>query len=123
MVREGILGRFVLLVPEELVEEPAHRVSDKPYRAERIHPHDLEALLSILRETAELLPQIPNPIPAVRRDPKDDCLIARAVLARADSLVTGDKDLLSLERLDRVRGLTPRSFWEVLQGNEPPASA
>jgi len=42
--------------------------------AEPIHREDLEELLSILLETAELLPELPEPIPAVVRDPKDDYL-------------------------------------------------
>ena len=60
-----------------------------------------------------------NRIPAVVRDPKDHYLIAHAVLAQADYIVTGAKDLLSLARLDTVRILGPRKFWKTLQGLEP----
>jgi putative PIN family toxin of toxin-antitoxin system len=115
VVREGILGHFSLLVPERLLEELAARVTGKPYLAQRIDHDDLEELLAILRETAEMLPEIEEPIPAVVRDPKDDYLIAHAVLSQADYLVTGDDDLLSLELLDTVRVLSPRQFWDLLK--------
>ena len=69
-------------------------------------------MLEILRETAEMLPEIQEPIPAVVRDPKDDDLIAHAVLGRAVVLVASDEDLPALEHLDTVRILSPRQFWE-----------
>ena len=115
VVRGGILGHFTLLVPERLLQELAARVTDKPYLAERIDREDLEELVTILRETAAMLPEIEEPIPAVVRDPKDDYLIAHAVLGQADYLVTGDDDLLSLERIDTVRVLSPRQFWDLLK--------
>ncbi len=114
VVGAGILGRFTLLVPEGLIGELAGCVKGKPYLAARIRREDLEELFAILRETAELLPEISEPIPAVVRDPKDDYLIAHAVLARADYLVTGDDDLLCLERVETVRILTPRQFVETV---------
>jgi len=35
-------------------------------------------------------------IPKVTRDPKDDMVVATAVAAKADFLITGDKDILAL---------------------------
>ena len=55
------------------------------------------------------------PFPAVVRDPKDDYLIAHAVMGQADYLVTGDDDLLSLGRIDTIRILSPRQFWDLLK--------
>ena len=115
VVREGILGHFTLLVPERLLEELEARVADKPYLAERIDREDLEELVAILRQTAEMLPEIEEPVPAVVRDQKDDYLIAHAVMGQADYLVTGDDDLLSLGRIDAIRILSPRQFWDLLK--------
>lgn len=40
-------------------------------------------------------------IPKVVRDPKDDMVVATAVAAKADFLITGDKDILTLGKSHR----------------------
>jgi len=49
----------------------------------------------------------------VCRDPDDDAILACALEARADYLVTGDMDLLELKIFKGVRIVTPRDF-EIL---------
>jgi predicted nucleic acid-binding protein len=44
------------------------------------------------------------------RDPDDDLIIATAVVAKADRLVTGDNDLLALGEHHGVRIVSPRQF-------------
>ena len=41
---------------------------------------------------------LPKVIPAISRDPDDDYLLALAKVGKADILITGDKDLLVLEK-------------------------
>jgi putative PIN family toxin of toxin-antitoxin system len=61
--------------------------------------------------TALVLPRLRGPIPRVCRDPKDDYLIAAAIWADADILISGDKDLLALrENLERPRIISPAEF-------------
>lgn len=56
----------------------------------------------------------PQPLPgAVCRDPEDDAILATAVAAAADLLVTGDADLLALGHYRGVRILLPADFWRV----------
>jgi putative PIN family toxin of toxin-antitoxin system len=50
----------------------------------------------------------------VCRDPDDDVVLATARSGRADYLVTGDEDLLTLKRYHGTRILLPREFWEIL---------
>ncbi len=50
----------------------------------------------------------------VGRDSKDDKFLACAVEAKADYLITGDKDLLVLKEHGEIKILTPREFLEVL---------
>ena len=47
-------------------------------------------------------------------DPKDDMVVATAVAAKADYLVTGDEKLLRLGSFHGVRIVTPRAFLDVL---------
>ena len=115
IVRSAIRGEFTLLVPEALLEELVAAVARKPYLRERIRPEEMAALAEVLKAVAEIIPRITAPIPRVTRDPKDDYLIAYALVGRADYLVTGDKDLLVLEQVDDLRILTPRAFLTLLK--------
>lgn len=115
IVRAAILGEFVLLLPEELPTEFATRAREKPYLAKRIRPEEVEELVQILSDIAEMIPKITEPIPAVTRDPKDDYLIAYALVGAADYLVTGDQDLLVLGQVDDVKIVTPRAFATLLE--------
>lgn len=45
-------------------------------------------------------------------DPDDDPLLATALAGEANYLVTGDKGVLGLERVESVRILTARAFLE-----------
>ncbi|MGH8705166.1 MAG: putative toxin-antitoxin system toxin component, PIN family [Burkholderiales bacterium] len=47
-------------------------------------------------------------------DPGDDYLLAMAAAAEADYLVTGDRALLSLNRVAETRIVTPRRFAAIL---------
>ena len=56
----------------------------------------------------------PSPIPV--RDEDDQWVLASALAAKADVLVTGDKDLLDVAH--EVSGLTitdPRGFWNLVK--------
>lgn len=49
-------------------------------------------------------------------DPPDARVLATALAARADVLVTGDQDLLSVDdRVEELRIVDPRGFWEHLR--------
>lgn len=87
-------------------------LDDKLREKFEIEPDDVP-LLAAYRERAHLVE--PAPLPkAVCRDPDDDAVLAAAVAARADVIVTGDNDLLVLKEYEGVRILSPRQFVELL---------
>jgi len=51
----------------------------------------------------------------VCRDPDDVKVLGLATAARADCIVTGDRDLLVLERWQGIAILSPRSFAEMIR--------
>ena len=55
----------------------------------------------------------------VTSDPDDDIFIECADAARADYLITGDKDLLSLAHYGRIEIVTPRQYLDRQEGNQP----
>lgn len=66
-----------------------------------------------LRHQVRLVEALPLPTP-VCRDPDDDVVLATAAAAKADAIVTGDRDLLVLEAYQDVRILSPRQFLEAI---------
>jgi putative PIN family toxin of toxin-antitoxin system len=114
VVEAGILGEFTLLLPEALLEEFSTKIPGKPYLAKRITPAEMKQFTNILLAHSETIPKITETIPAVTRDPKDDYLLAYAVVGEADFLVSGDEDLFVLGQVQGVRICRPRDFLEQL---------
>ena len=58
--------------------------------------------------------ELSEPVSSVKicRDPDDDKFINCAIDAKAIYIVSGDNDLLSIEKYDGIEILTVRKFWE-----------
>jgi len=58
----------------------------------------------------------PSQLPGVSiQDKADLTILAAAITAGAQVLVTGDKELLDLGRVENLKILSPRQFWEELK--------
>jgi putative PIN family toxin of toxin-antitoxin system len=65
--------------------------------------------LTVIEALAEIYE--PEPLPMqVSRNRDDDMVLALAVAARVDAIVTGDRDLLSLGSWDRIPIKSPSAF-------------
>lgn len=110
-----IANEFTLLLPEALLEEIVQTVQLKRRLSDRIPVKDLQEVVIILQEFGETIPRIDQPIPEMTRDPKDDYLLAYALIGDADYLVTGDKDLLVLrDTITEFLIINPRQFSAIL---------
>lgn len=109
-----IQGAFTLIVPPDLLEELERVATRKPRLAKRIRLDQLARLRALLIAIGELVPAIEETIPAITRDRKDDYLLAYAFVSEADYLVTGDDDLLILDKLGALVILSPPAFAELL---------
>jgi putative PIN family toxin of toxin-antitoxin system len=68
---------------------------------------------SILQIVSEAMHSVVSPsqsVQGISRDPDDDSILACALEAGADYLVTGDVDLLELKIFKGIRIVTPREF-------------
>ncbi len=108
-------GQFTLVTSLYLVDEFVH-VLQYPRIAERLQvtEDELAAILAALLSQAEVVPEQLQ-LPGVTRDPKDDAVVACAVEGSADYIVSGDQDLLVLDRYESVTVVTPRHFMKVLR--------
>ncbi len=72
-----------------------------------------ETLLAELLQLAEIV--IPNPLPApVSRDPDDDAVLALAVAAQVDLIVSGDDDLLDLHEYQGIPIVTATEALKIV---------
>ena len=71
-------------------------------------------LVARLARQAEWVSPAPLPLPSSLRDPKDLMVLAAAVAAHADAIVTGDDDLLSLQSFEGIPIMKARESLEKL---------
>ncbi|PKN19628.1 MAG: putative toxin-antitoxin system toxin component, PIN family [Deltaproteobacteria bacterium HGW-Deltaproteobacteria-6] len=76
----------------------------------KITPADITEISAIVSEAATEIIHDLSPVPNICRDPNDDMIIACAVDAHADYIVTGDEDLLILKKYKGVVIINPRNF-------------
>ena len=77
----------------------------------------VDSIEQFLREH-EVVPRPAKPAGVEVRDPDDRWILASALAATADVLVTGDRDLLDLGARAPLRIIDPRGFWALLRDKE-----
>jgi putative PIN family toxin of toxin-antitoxin system len=54
-----------------------------------------------------------DPLKRICRDPNDDMVLECGVLAGADFIISGDKDLLTIGNYEGIKILSPREFLDL----------
>jgi putative PIN family toxin of toxin-antitoxin system len=103
-------GRIELVTSPGLLSEIG-AVLARPRMRRYLSLDEGERFVSDLASVTVLEADPPGPHPAVCRDPADDYLVALAIAADVDVVVSGDLDVLSLVQTDLVV-LTPRGLIE-----------
>jgi len=76
----------------------------------KLSSSDLSEITTIVTEAASEMLHKTDSLGRICRDPDDDMVIACAVDANADYIVTGDEDLLILKRYKDIVIINPRNF-------------
>ena len=104
-----ILSEHDLLTAEVVLEELERILSTKI----KLSPTVIEETITFLRQY-HVEPKPRELLPIQVADPDDAWVLASAVKAEADVLITGDPDLLSIAtEVEEVRIVNPRGFWEM----------
>ena len=117
LLRAADRGAFTLFLSRELLADLARPLLNRPKLQERYGYEQREVALFLdrLRRSYELVTELPDLTGAVPLDPKDDVIVATAVAAKADYLVTSDrKHLLPLGVYEGIRLVEPRVFLDQL---------
>jgi putative PIN family toxin of toxin-antitoxin system len=105
-------GEFDLVVSRGLLEELSGVLARAKLRR-YIEPGEAEAFVAMLAENG-LAARDPDVFERASPDPSDDYVLALAVAARADVVVSGDAHLTGLEN-PPVPVVTPRGLLELLE--------
>jgi len=107
----GALRLIGVVTSEEILTE-LETVLSRPHLAERLRlrGQTVAEVMRTYRAAAQIVEPAPVEMPAALRDPKDLPVLRCAVGAKADAIVSGDKDLLVLKEFAGIPILTPRQF-------------
>ena len=99
-------GEFVLILCPFIMNE-LRRILTKKFR---LSPQEIDLAMETVSEAAGKIIEHDISIVAICRDSDDDNILACAVAAGADYLVTGDSDLLGIKNYQNIRIIRPRDF-------------
>jgi putative PIN family toxin of toxin-antitoxin system len=88
------------------------RVFEKPKIKKLIHPDRISSFFNFLEEYAVSIPV--TTITDICRDPKDNYLLSLSIDANAHYLVTGDEDLLILQRVNNTDIINFAAFKMIM---------
>lgn len=114
---------FRLFISREILDETRHSLRTKMKRIRRYYAYSddrIDLFIEGLVADAEMVRDLPQ-IRVVPPDRTDDVIVATAVKAKADFLVTGNRHLLSLGSHQGIRIVSPRHFLDLLSsvGSKP----
>lgn len=103
-----------LYLSEGILDETARALlaSQRNRRIYTYGDEDVVAYCQALTRLGRIVADVPD-IRGVVRDPNDDMIVACAVAAGADYIVTRDKDLLALGAYDGIAMIKPEAFLAI----------
>jgi putative PIN family toxin of toxin-antitoxin system len=117
VVRQARDGAFTCCLSDGILAETQRVLVETPRLRQRYtyNDEDVQAFILSLRAAVHLVTNVP-PLAGIVRDPNDDMVIACAVVAAADYVVSRDEDLLSLGTYEGITMTTPEDFIALLRG-------
>ena len=117
LLRFVITGAVELYLSVEIVDEAMEVLIDSPRLSSR-YEYSPEQVGQYRADLLTLATIVDDPLPtpgAVPRDPDDDKIVACAVAAGVEYLVSRDHDLLSIRSYGNVMIITPEAFLKVMR--------
>ena len=105
-----VLAEHTLVTGEVVLRELRRALRAKL----KLPPRTVRSIETFLREH-EVTPKPKGPADVPLRDTDDKWVIASAMAAQAEVLVTGDRELLDLGERAPLRILDPRGFWNLIR--------
>ena len=111
-----IAQKFILITSPAILSEAEEVINRKKIvKYHKLSPEQRKAIIEQLLTLCYVtLGLVKSKKVIIERDPKDDKFLHAAIEAHADYIVTGDKDLLVLQKVEGIKIITPREFLEKL---------
>ncbi len=108
-----------LYTATEILQEIRYVLLEKPHIRNRYtySSEKVETFINYLKDISIIVAQLPE-IRVIERDPKDDMIIACAVAASADYIISRDRDLLDLGNYQQIQIVTPEHFMRILRSGD-----
>lgn len=115
IVRAWKNGAFEICLSPPLFEEVA-QVLARPH-IQKLAKYSTEQINGFLEQLLRISLLVEEPLsvePVVEDDPDDDIVLATALAAGADAIVSGDHHLLEIKNYRGIPIVTPRDFLDLL---------
>ena len=110
----GIAGEFTLVTSRQILNELMLVLRRPKFKTSE---DEIHKVVSSLIQSSELVP-IKSEFKVVMNDPSDDIIVNTAYDGQANIIVTGDRQLLALEKFKRIDIVTVKRMLEILQDKE-----
>lgn len=114
IVRRWLSGSFVFVISDHVIDEIERTLLVNPFFSARVERSVGVSWIATLRSLATPT-SITIEVSGVASHPEDDLVLAAAVSAAADYLVTGDRQLQRLGAFEGVTIVTPRDFLTIIE--------
>lgn len=111
LLARGIAGEFTLVTSRPMLNELMLVLRRTKFKTSE---DEIHKVVSALIRSSELVPT-KSEFKVVMKDPSDDIIVITAHDGQADIIVTGDKQLLALEKFKRIDIVTVKRMLEILQ--------
>jgi putative PIN family toxin of toxin-antitoxin system len=103
---------LTIAMSQQLLNE-LERTFNKPKLQPKLKALGLivSTLMNLIRESVVLYVIDEMTVPELR-DPDDSIVLATAIAAKADVIITGDRDLLILAEYQDINIMSARDFWQ-----------
>jgi putative PIN family toxin of toxin-antitoxin system len=105
-------GRVRAITCQSLLEE-LYNVLIRPNKPFRLSEQEAARVIAEIQTFIDLVE--PTREVTICRDPSDNQVLACALSGKADYIVTGDPDLLTLKRIEKIQIVTAREFLDTLR--------
>ena len=112
ILRRWEMGAFGLVSSDHILKELVRTLGNSCFSS-RIPAADVAGMVETIQRSGEVV-ELSDFVSGMATHPEDDLTLAAAVSAQVDYLVTGDGQLLDLERIEDVEIVSPRAFVDIL---------
>src|SRR5919199_2323151 len=110
IINRWVNEEYDVLLSQEILRELEHTFAS-PYFTARLSAKERADYLTLVKHLSVLVP-ITSRVVGIATHPEDDVILATAVSAQAQYLVSGDRKLQRLATYKGIRILSPAAFLE-----------